>query len=70
MPSELLSGSTYVAGSSSVIYLYINICVLSSFLGCRELAPRVYEFENRLSFVKPGAFYFFKYARMPSLRWL
>ena len=35
----------YVAGSSSVIYLYKNMCVLSSFLGRRTSGSRVYEFE-------------------------
>ena len=55
LPSELLSGSMYVAGSSSVIYLYINICVLSSFLGRRKLGLRVYEFESRVSSVVVGA---------------
>ena len=55
MPSELLSGSMYVAGSSSVIYLYIDICVMSSFLGRRELGLRVCKFESRVSFVVVGA---------------
>lgn len=38
----------YVVGSSSVIYLYINICVLSFFLGRRELGSRVSEFGSRV----------------------